>query len=157
LPRNEIIQNSADDVSEASVIADDISETAIIADNISEDEINENVKAINKGINKKIIIIAGAALIVIILAIVIVSTTMLFGDDKIACNYIIQEAENFKNPESVRMVGGTLGVDKDCLFTVISAENSYGARVQNYYYISIRGLLIIAYQVTNIYILRLMN
>lgn len=84
---------------------------------------------------KRIIAIAVAVIVLIVGGIVINQNT-LTGDDKIAYEIILDVANNFKNPSSVRLVSGTLGVDKDCIFAGISATNGWGARTTSYYFIS---------------------
>jgi hypothetical protein len=54
---------------------------------------------------------------------------------KTAYELIYDVAQSFKNPSSVRLVSGTLGVDKDCMFCGISATNGYGARSTSYYFV----------------------
>jgi hypothetical protein len=63
------------------------------------------------------------------------SQNILTGDDKVAYELILEAADNFKDPSSVRLSSGTVGVDKDCLFCGISATNSYGARSTSYYFV----------------------
>lgn len=129
--KDEIIQKSADGESQSAVV-----DIALC------NEVEETVKTSKKGVNKKVLVIAGIALIliVIILSAIIMSTTMLLGDDKIACNYILEQADNFKNPESVRLAGGTLSDDKKYLYATISAQNSFGYRVTGCFYISEIGI-----------------
>ena len=88
--------------------------------------------------------------IIIILVILAVFGSILYvnnnyvitGDDKLAYELILNVAHNFKNPSSVRLVSGTLGVDKDCIFCGISATNGFGARGTSYYYIDKKGYVI---------------
>jgi hypothetical protein len=48
---------------------------------------------------------------------------------------VLDAATKFKNPSSVRLVSGTVGVDQDCIFCGISATNGFGARSTSYYFI----------------------
>ncbi|MBE6036782.1 MAG: hypothetical protein E7223_04045 [Clostridiales bacterium] len=70
----------------------------------------------------------------------------LSGDDKIAYEIISSVAYKFKDPSSVRIVGGVLGYnDEDnyhYLFCTISAYNSYGKRVSGEYYMTTEGTCI---------------
>ena len=89
---------------------------------------------------KKFIIgVAAIGIIIMILAGVLISQNMLFGDDKIAYDLIVNVATKFKNPASVRLVSGSVGTDKDCMFAKISATNGFGARSNGYYFISNEG------------------
>jgi len=84
--------------------------------------------------NKKIVCIVVIAAI-IVAGFLVVNQNVLMGDDKIAYELVLDAADNFKDPSSVRLTGGTLGVDKDCLFCGISATNGYSARGTSYYFI----------------------
>lgn len=83
----------------------------------------------------KIIAIAAVCIIAIIIVIAAVNANVLMGDDKVAYDLIMDVANDFKDPSSVRLVSGTVGVDKDCLFCGISATNGFGARTTSYYFI----------------------
>ncbi len=83
-----------------------------------------------------------AAALLLIIGIFYVKNNVLFGDDKKAYDMIVEAADNFRNPSSVRLVSGTLGVDKDCLFVGISATNGFGARGTEYYFISDDGWIL---------------
>ena len=95
----------------------------------------------NNGIITKKIIAIGITIIVFVLGVVIASQYTLTGDDKVAYDLIINVADRFKSPSSVRLASGCLGVDKDCIFCGISGTNSYGGRIVNYYYISDNGYI----------------
>jgi len=84
---------------------------------------------------KKVLILAVVCVIIIGVVVGAVSANVLFGDDKIAYDLIMDVAYDFKNPSSVRLVSGTVGVDDDCLFCGISATNSFGAKSTEYYFI----------------------
>lgn len=86
------------------------------------------------GKTKRIIAIALAAILLVV-GFVVISQNTLTGDDKVAYEMVLDAANNFKNPSSVRLVSGTVGVDKDCLFAGISATNGWGARSTSYYFI----------------------
>lgn len=83
-------------------------------------------------LKKKPVIIA-IALVILISAIFVIQGSGLSGDDKIAYDLLAGVVTQFKDPSSVVLTGGTLGVDKDWLFCGISATNSYGSRATNYY------------------------
>lgn len=53
--------------------------------------------------------------LVMILVGVWASQNVLFGDDKVAYNIMVTCLSNFKDPASLRLVSGTLDVDKDFL------------------------------------------
>lgn len=78
------------------------------------------------------IMVAGVA---IFLAFLIVNGNILIGDNKIAYDILVEAADNFKNPSSVRLVSGRLGTEKDCLFCGISAKNGFGSRTTEYYFV----------------------
>lgn len=92
------------------------------------------------GKTKKIIAIA-LATIILVVGFVIISQNTLTGDDKVAYEMVLDTANNFKNPSSVRLISGTVGVDKDCLFAGISATNGWGARSTSYYFIMSGGII----------------
>ncbi len=79
------------------------------------------------------------AAILLIVGIVVINQNVLTGNDKVAYELVLDVANNFKNPSSVRLVSGTVGVDKDYLFAGISATNGWGARTTSYYSISKGG------------------
>lgn len=102
----------------------------------------QNISGIARNLSaetKKTIVIALAAILLIVGGVVISQNT-LFGDDKVAYEMVLDAADYFKNPSSVRLVSGSVGVDKDCLFAGISATNGLGARSTSYYYIDGEGL-----------------
>lgn len=84
-------------------------------------------------------VIAGVALLLVVVIAVYVNNNVLFGDDKIAYELVLGVADWFKDPSSVRLAGGELGTDKDCLFANISAKNGFGTRGTQAYYISSSG------------------
>ena len=55
------------------------------------------------------------------------------GDDLAAYNIIIEAAPNFKNPASIRLVSGS--VSGGTLFCAITAENGFGGKSTEYYWI----------------------
>ena len=69
------------------------------------------------------------------------------GDDLIAYEIILGCADEFDNPETVRILGGELGVDKDCLFCYIQYEDAYGKRVKEYYFLDKAGWGIVSEEV----------
>lgn len=87
------------------------------------------------GKKTKIIAIAVVCVIALVIAIASIQANVLMGDDKIAYDLVVDVAGKFKNPSSVRLVSGTVGVDKDCLFCGISATNGFGARTTDYYFV----------------------
>lgn len=84
---------------------------------------------------RKPVIIAAVFLAVFLVGFLYFRGNVLTGDNKIAYELIYDVAQSFKNPSSVRLVSGTLGVDKDCMFCGISATNGYGARSTSYYFV----------------------
>ncbi|MCM1335113.1 MAG: hypothetical protein NC084_12275 [Bacteroides sp.] len=91
---------------------------------------------------KKIIIVIAIAVAAIILVWLLAGGGgVLIGDDLTAYNLIYNNAHRFKDPSSVRLVGGCLGVDKDCGFFAISAINGFGARNTSYYYMTSTWLM----------------
>lgn len=99
---------------------------------------------------KKIIAIALAAVLLVV-GFVVISQNTLTGDDKVAYEIMLEAANNFKNPSSVRLVSGTVGVDKDCLFAGVSATNGWGARSTSYYYIDGSGWILEEDDATSLY------
>ena len=95
-------------------------------------EVVEKAKA-----NKKTAIIIAAVVVLMLVGVVAAAGLGggLHGDDKIAYEMVLDAAPKFKDPSSVRLVSGTLGVDKDCMFCGISATNGFGARTTSYYFI----------------------
>ena len=83
------------------------------------------------------LIIALAALLVIglVIGLIVAKSNTLSGDDKVAYELLMDVVDKFKDPSSVRIVSGRVGVDKDCLFCGISAVNGFGARNTRYYFI----------------------
>lgn len=100
----------------------------------------EKLKGLSKTV--KIIIVAGFIAIVAAVISIIVLSNILTGDDKVAYELLLEAADNFKNPSSVRIVSGSVGVDKDCLFCGISATNGFGNRTTSYCYISDEGWIL---------------
>ena len=99
---------------------------------------------------KKIIAIALAAILLVV-GFVVISQNTLTGDDKVAYEIMLEAANNFKNPSSVRLVSGTVGVEKDCLFAGVSATNGWGARSTSYYYIDGSGWILEEDNATSLY------
>jgi len=115
--------------------------------------VTQNNSGIGKGLSaktKKIIAIALAAILLVV-GFVVISQNTLTGDDKVAYEIMLEAANNFKNPSSVRLVSGTVGVDKDCLFAGVSATNGWGARSTSYYYISGSGWILEEDDATSLY------
>ena len=102
--------------------------------------ISTPIKKINDKTKKTIFAVVLA--VIVLFGGIYVNQNVLFGDDKIAYDMILEAADNFKNPQSVRLSSGTLGVDKDCLFCGISATNGFGSRTTDYYYVSDEGWIL---------------
>ena len=100
----------------------------------------EKLKGLSKTV--KAIIVAGILVIVAAVLGIIITSNALTGDDKVAYELLLNAADNFKNPSSVRIISGSVGVDKDCLFCGISATNGFGNRTTSYYYISDEGWIL---------------
>lgn len=96
-------------------------------------------------------ILAVILAVVVLFSGIYINQNVLFGDDKIAYDLILEAADNFKNPESVRLSSGTLGVDKDCLFCGISATNGFGSRTTDYYFVSDAGWILEQDSATSFY------
>lgn len=76
------------------------------------------------------------AVLVVCLALVagvFVHRNVLWGDDKAAYDLMVACADNFKNPASLRLESGTLGVDKDCMWVKTRAQNGFGTNTIGYY------------------------
>lgn len=73
-----------------------------------------------------------------------VDRVKLEGDELIAYRIVVRCADEFDNPETIRLLGGELGVDKDCLFCYIQYENADGKRVKEYYFLDKAGWGIVA-------------
>ena len=91
--------------------------------------------------NKRPIIFAIVGVLVIA-GIIFAYNNILFGDDKIAYDIVVNASSQFKDPSSVRLVSGTLNEDQDYLFCGINAKNGFGARGTSYYSISLKGTII---------------
>ena len=61
----------------------------------------------------------------------------LWGNDRIVFNLVVDNAYNFKNPTSVRVVSGTAGTNDenggDYAFVCLTATNDFGAITTGYY------------------------
>lgn len=95
---------------------------------------------VTKRKNKKVGVLV--AVLVAILVGVWVNQNVLFGDDKIAYDIMVTCSSSFKDPASLRLVSGTLGVDKDCLFVRVRAKNGFGAYNTTDYYFSDSGAVL---------------
>lgn len=78
-------------------------------------------------------------LVLMVLAGIWANQNVLLGDDKAAYDIMVACADNFKDPASLRLVSGTLGVDKDCLFVRVRAKNGFGAYNTADYFFSAGG------------------
>jgi len=119
----------------------------VLADlNINQETVNNAVTQVNDAAknvvekvkaNKKTTIIIAAVIVCMLIGITAAAGLGggLHGDDKVAYELVLDTAYKFKDPSSVRLVSGTVGVDKDCLFCGISATNGFGARTTQYYFI----------------------
>lgn len=87
--------------------------------------------------NKKVLAVLAVCLALI--AGVLISRNVLWGDDKAAYDIMVACADDFKNPASLRLVSGTLGVDKDFMWVKIRAQNGFGANTIEYYAFSKAG------------------
>lgn len=83
----------------------------------------------------KKICICAVAVIALIIGFFVIKNNVLIGNNRIAYELLVDAADNFKNPASVRLVSGTVSNDKDCLYCCISATNGFGARTTAYYYV----------------------
>jgi len=103
------------------------------------DEIKET-KTDNTEKTKKIGIAIGICAVIIIAIIIgVASSQTLSGDDKIAYDILVEAAQSFKDPSSVRLVSGSLSLSGNRYSTLrceLSATNSFGARVTSFYNIS---------------------
>ena len=92
---------------------------------------------VNAGRKKKYVIIIAIAIVAVFLAVILIylRSNTLTGDDKAAYDMIVEVAHYFKNPSSVRLASGTVGVGRDCLFCGISATNGFGSRTVSYYFV----------------------
>lgn len=95
-------------------------------------KVKEKVK-----INRKIVIIV-AVLLIAVLG-VWISNNVLWGNDRIAYEIMVECADNFKDPSSLRIVVGRLGVENDCLFVRIRAKNGFGSYNTGDYFFSASG------------------
>lgn len=127
-----------------------VPQKADIVDERSTPVIQNNIGKNISGKTKKIIAIALAAILLVV-GFVVISQNTLTGDDKVAYEIMLEAANNFKNPSSVRLVSGTVGVDKDCLFAGVSATNGWGARSTSYYYIDGSGWILEEDDATSFY------
>ena len=111
--------------------------------------ISAPIKKMNDKTKKTILAVILA--VIVLIGGIYINQNVLFGDDKIAYDLILEAADNFKNPESVRLSSGTLGVDKDCLFCGISATNGFGSRTTDYYFVSDAGWILEEDSATSLY------
>jgi hypothetical protein len=101
-----------------------------------------------------VICVAVAIVLIAILTPIIVSNT-LSGNDKIVYDLILEASHDFKDPSSVRIISGSLSVDKDGGWFILSAKNSYGARDTGNYFIGyIDGEVFVLEQDTATYLHR---
>lgn len=87
--------------------------------------------------NKKALAVLVACLALV--AGVFVHRNVLWGDDKTAYDLMVTCADNFKNPASLRLVSGTVGVDKDCMWAKTRAQNGFGTNTIDYYFFIANG------------------
>ena len=76
--------------------------------------------------NSRILLIL-CAVVLVLLAGVFVNRNVLWGDDRAAYDLMVACADNFKNPDSLRLISGRLGVDKDCMWAKVRAKNGFGS------------------------------
>ena len=89
----------------------------------------------NKNASKRPLIgLLSAVAVVALVAVLFLQGFILVGNDKAVFDLVVNCAENFKNPASVRLVSGSY-VDGS-LFARISAENGFGAHGTDNYMIS---------------------
>ena len=80
-------------------------------------------------------LIKSVVLVIIIITLIIGYNNVLWGDDKKAYDIAVKCAEmSFKDPTSLQLISGKLGVDKDCMWCKTMAKNSYGSIVTDYYF-----------------------
>lgn len=109
-----------------------------VPSDFSDNSVKTSTKKVLTAIPKdkiKCIVIGISVIVLIVIGIIIVNNNTLSGDDKIAYEMIVEIAPKFKDPSSVRLVSGCVGIDKDCLFCGLSGINGFGARTTSYYFI----------------------
>lgn len=89
----------------------------------------------------KIVVIVSIILFVVIGAFV-ANRYILWGNDKAAYDMMVACADNFKDPSSLRLVSGTISIDKDYMWAVVNARNGFGAYSSGSYFISASGSII---------------
>lgn len=96
---------------------------------------------------KKPKILKGFITVIILIGVVICGifayNNILWGNDKIAYDLIVEYASSFKDPSSVRLVSGQAGVDesnKGFGFLCLSAKNGFGATTTGFYFLNYLGM-----------------
>ncbi len=84
---------------------------------------------------KKILIFVLLAVGIAFAGFFVIRSNILFGDDKIAYDMLVDFIYDFKDPSSVRLVSGSLYTDDGLprLYCGISAVNGFGGRSTSYY------------------------
>ena len=92
-------------------------------------------------LTKRQIILAVSAVLCVFLLLfgIWVHNNLLLGNDRIAYELMVKCADNFVAPASLRLVSGSIGVDKDCMWATVTAENGMGIRASKDYYFSDSG------------------
>ena len=103
----------------------------LINDDLVQEDTTTNTKT-----NNKMIILVLVSITIIILVIFYANKNILYGDEKVAYELILKASYDFKSPRSVRLISGTLSVDKKSIFARLSAINGFGAAGTGYYYIN---------------------
>lgn len=71
-----------------------------------------------------------AAIVFIVLFIVcgtyLANRYILWGNDKTAYDLMVACADNFEDPSSLRLISGTIGAEKDCMWAKVRARNGLG-------------------------------
>ena len=78
---------------------------------------------------------AGIITIIVVLVIILYTNGfILLGNNQKAFNIAISCADEFHDPASLRLLGGTLSVDKNSMWCKTSANNRYGNETTSYYF-----------------------
>ncbi|MBQ8149943.1 MAG: hypothetical protein IJ041_05450 [Clostridia bacterium] len=78
---------------------------------------------------------AGITAIILVLVIILYTNGfILLGNNQKAFKIAVSCAGEFQDPASLRLLGGTLSVDKNSMWCKTSANNRYGNRTTSYYF-----------------------
>ncbi len=116
--------------------------TVVSQTTYKEKEVSVPINNVNKSIFIKPLI-SVLLIIVILVSGFFAYNNILWGDDKIAYDLVLENIFSFKNPSSVRIVSGVAdnGSNGEYAFLRLSATNGFGGAVSGYYFLSSLGIM----------------